>query len=601
MSSNDNVKDGKGFKRTYAEASTSTAQEKKWTLFSKLYDHTVEIDQKYIDTPHYMTESGWLPDWRLQEAMRELLSNMIDQARKVLESSDLRKQELQFSEAPGHLYLHVGDVLLAEARWTEKMCEYVSSYVNGGVVKAKAIKDKFLRVKTKCVELTNYGSKLPWKAFRAGYSSKKESKTMIGKYGEGLTGASVVLNRNGCNLFAECTHNRFTATVLNFGSEVHFQLKRRAPKATGDLPSCTVRFTVVFDPDREYPSPEQLMNSVRLPAMAAASGIATSRGTLLLEPTLRGKQFNRSIFVAEDARCLFGYDFLDPDKNLLQGRDRNAHSKDSLLTECGRIISEAILQSAAVRTEVLQCFMYSDKFNPNNPEQEELKQYEDLQDGKYLSSAAVEALRQHHPDGKDAIFCAQNNRRLSEISAAAGTTVLYAHRLLHNHTAVINNFHKELQRDALEIAPNSRIFPHKEEIIALLSVNKLKATQLMLPNVQTGFWIQQGVAYVLGAEHFGTADDVGFTEAQEITLNRTLHACSVPVENIVKIVRLLRNQPERTSLSASTAHSDTSDTALRANLVAKLFPRNTVQTTRWCHFTNATHLLLHLKIRCAPR
>jgi len=102
MSSNDKVTDGKGIKRKYQYkvACASKAHEKKWILFSKLYDHSVEIDQKYINTPHYMTESAWLPDWGLQEAMRELLANMIDQSRKVLESSDLRQQELQFTDAP---------------------------------------------------------------------------------------------------------------------------------------------------------------------------------------------------------------------------------------------------------------------------------------------------------------------------------------------------------------------------------------------------------------------------------------------------------------------------------------------------------------------
>eukprot|EP01032_Pedospumella_encystans_P007770 gene7770-9278_t len=546
MSSNNNVTGGKGFTRKVKEASASKAPEKKWVLFSKLYDHTAEIEQKYMNTPHYMTESGWLPDWGLSEAMRELLANMIDQSRKVLESSELRPQELQFTDAPGRLFLHVGDVLLAEARWKEKICMYVSSYVNGGVNKAKAMKGEYERVKTQCVELINYGSELPWKAFHAGYSSKRDSKTMIGKHGEGLTGACVVLNRSGCNISAECTHNGFTADVLNFESAVHFQLQRRKAKAKGDLPSCTVRFTVVFDPERRYPSPEQLMNSVRLSSTAAAAGIATSRGKLLLDPALRGKQFNRSIFVAEDAHCLFGYDFLDPDKNLLQGRDRNNHGKTNLVRECGAIISEAILQSEEVCEEVLDCFLYSARYDPNNPEQEELGQHEDLKDGKYLSSTAVDALRQHHSDGNDTVFCAQNSGKLREITEATGMNVVYSHRLLHNHVTVVDNFNLELVRDAQDITSSSRIYPHRDKLVALLKL--------------------------------GTARDTGLSEAQEIALNRTLQACAVPMESIVKILRLLRNQPDSSEspTNSSTARNGQNETELRANLAAKLLPRSTV-------------------------
>jgi hypothetical protein len=88
----------------------------------------------------------------------------------------------------------------------------------------------------------------------------------------------------------------------------------------------------------------------------ATTRLAAARGELLTDPAFRGKQYNRGIFVSEceTDKCLFGYNYFDPDKTLLQGRERSSHNVDACLRECGSILSEAILASAEVRTLLLQ-------------------------------------------------------------------------------------------------------------------------------------------------------------------------------------------------------------------------------------------------------
>ena len=157
-----------------------------WVPFVYLYGPSDEIETKYLNTPHYMSDIGWLPHWGLKEAVRELLANMIDQARSNLAYvTRFKNKDLEFSERPGRFCIHIGNDLLAEARWEKKSCKFVKKYVNGGINKCKALEDDFERVETYCLEMINYASRLYWKSFNVGYSSKRNNKNMIGKHGEG--------------------------------------------------------------------------------------------------------------------------------------------------------------------------------------------------------------------------------------------------------------------------------------------------------------------------------------------------------------------------------------------------------------------------------
>ena len=505
------------------------------------------IEQKFFNTPNRMAEVRWLPQWQIREAVRELLANMIDQARTVANKFIPYSVELEFTEEPGRFAVHIGKTLLAEAKWGKKSHKYIKNYLNAGVIKARAEARDYMIEETQFLELISYSSALPYTSFYVGHSSKRNNLAVIGKHGEGLTGACVVLNRAGCNIIAECTHNAYKAHIVRLKSDVCFQLERK--RESSGPQQDTVRFTVVFDPRKPAEDMQELMNCVRLPATAAEAGITTSRGTLLLEPALRGKQFNRSIFVAEDARCLFGYDFLDPDKNLLEGRDRNAHGKTNLIKECGKIISEAILQSEEVRKEVLKCFMYGPGYNPDTPGEVALTQYDDLKDGEGLTLQAVNALRRQYEQslpvaGQKVVYCTRDTTMLNEVKRVKGMVSAYCHHVLHNHAGTVFDFQQSIKLGATVLDPTTRVGALCDQLLPLLGVRELKQSVMELPGAHAGLWVFNHVGYATCVRSLGAAHAVGLTEAQETSVIRSLRFAQIPVENEIKIMRLLRNQPE---------------------------------------------------------
>jgi hypothetical protein len=275
------------------------------------------IDATFINTPHYIAASHYLPNWSMREALRELLTNTIDQARSVAEEFGILG-EINIREDEKRLAIHIEHELLAEVTWKFGKNKYVHSYCNAGKIKARAADDDVeLGAYTMCIELTNYSSRLPWRSFQIGQTTKRGSKAMIGTHGEGLSAACVVLNRNGCNVTATCNH--FSAKIVDLDNYIYFQLARR------DSDEDTVKFKIVLPPPGDLVCIDELMSTIRLPSAAVC--VKAEPGQLLTAPEYRGKQYNRSsIYVSEDAKCLFGYNFFDPDKNLLQSRDRNSHA-----------------------------------------------------------------------------------------------------------------------------------------------------------------------------------------------------------------------------------------------------------------------------------
>eukprot|EP01032_Pedospumella_encystans_P007639 gene7639-9144_t len=514
---------------------------------TRLYLKSNPIEQKFFNTPNRMAEVGWLPQWQIREAVRELLANMIDQARTVASKFLPVPAELEFTEEPGRFAVHIGKTLLAEAKWGKKSHKYIKNYLNAGVIKARADARDYIIEETQFLEMISYSSALPYTSFYVGHSTKRNNLAVIGKHGEGLTGACVVLNRAGCNIIAECTHNAYKAHIVRLKNDVCFQLERK--RESSGPQQDTVRFTVVFDPRKPAEDMQGLMNCVHLPATAAEAGITTSRGILLLEPALRGKQFNRSIFVAEDARCLFGYDFLDPDKNLLEGRDRNAHGKTNVIKECGKIISEAILQSEEVRKEVLKCFMYGPGYNPDTPGEVVLTHYDDVKDGDGLTLQAVMALRRQYEQslpvaGQKVVYCTRDTTMLNEVKRVKGMVSAYCHRVLHNHAGIVFDFQQSIKLGATVLDPTTRVGALCDQLLPLLGVRELKQSVMELPGAHAGLWVFNHVGYATCVRSLGAAHAVGLTEAQETSVIRSLRFAQIPVENEIKIIRLLRNQPE---------------------------------------------------------
>jgi hypothetical protein len=515
------------------------------------------IDATFINTPHYIAASHYLPNWSMREALRELLTNTIDQARSVAEEFGVLG-EINIREDEKRLAIHIEHELLAEVTWKFGKNKYVHSYCNAGKIKARAADDDVEQgAYTMCIELTNYSSRLPWRSFQIGQTTKRGSKAMIGTHGEGLSAACVVLNRNGCNVTATCNH--FSAKIVDLDNYIYFQLARR------DSEEDTVKFKIVLPPPGDLVCIDELMSTIRLPS--AALCVKTERGQLLTAPEYRGKQYNRSIYVSEDTKCLFGYNLFDPDKNLLQSRDRNSHAGDACLRECGSILSEAILRNEDVCQRVLACFVYKEK--PGAGGSHGRKPFSDLGDGEFLSEAARQRLRsaQERLSGqKAAIFCANDTSLLSQISAARGMAVVYCHAVLHNFQEVTNSFYQQLRGTATSLPEDSLLYEHRHTVCGYLRVNRIEMSAVELPTKLVGFWRVDRVAYVTGLSylHSQQQDDAersapGLSEENEVNIHETLRACDVDLRATIQIVRFLQGDAQRMRLSEDSSPTDFAD------------------------------------------
>jgi hypothetical protein len=492
--------------------------------------NATEIHEGFLNQLQHIAPAAYLSHWTEKEAVRELVANLLDQSRCVAKRDHL-DSELQITEEPGRLAVHVQDNLLAEITWKERTHKYVYYYVAREGKKYKGVPaEKPVGVSTVVLELTNYASRIPYDAFWIGESTKKNSKDVIGTHGEGLSAACVVLSRHECNMTV--SWKKYVATIVGLQDAVWFQISTGRGKPAAEE---VVKVRIAFPPPGNLQDVEDIIASVRVPSTAPK--VSCQRGELLTTPAHKGMQFNRSIFVCEDPKAQFGYNFFDPDKNLLQGRDRNSHTVDACLRECGSILSEAILQSDEVCQRVLQCLVYTGApgaggYRPCT--------YRDLGNGEHLSEAAVQHLRnaQTALSGREeAIFCAADTTLLVQLSAQMDLPIVYSHPALHNYSQVIARFHQHMEEGAKDLPEGSAIVAHQREICELMCVELLRMSTVEIGNGLLGFWRVGSVAFVTGY-----SEQAGLTPESEVNVHESLRACDVDLRAIIQVVRLLQDE-----------------------------------------------------------
>jgi hypothetical protein len=487
--------------------------------------------------------------------MRELLTNTLDQARAVAEMFKL-PGEITLAEVDNALMIHINGDLLAEIKWRRGFRKYVQSHYDAGKNKSRAEDDEVEKgADTMCMELINYSSYLPWESFYFGVTSKANSKNMIGTHGEGLSAACTVLLRHGCNI--SVTTSAYKTRIVQLQKYACFQVKRQRELEDQEERDDTVHFTIVFKPPSESINVKAILASIRL--ATSIKRYAGTRGELLTTEPYCGKQYNRGIFVSEclKGKCLFGYNFYDPDKTLLQSRDRNSHNTDSCLRECGSILSEAIIADPEVCKKVLASLIIKGALGGDGVSQ--LPVYEDLQDGAFLTAEAKEALRlaneESAKDNRKMIFCANSTREIEQLADAQDMTVVFSHRMLHNYRPVKDNFYTSLVRSTSLLPDGSVLATHQAHVMKLLKCQGMFRSNLQLPQQLLGFWKVKGVVYVTGLDNFEKAlRDEGLCEEQEINMHKTLDACGLGLRETIQIVRLFHE-------AAGSRHARTEGTS----------------------------------------
>lgn len=541
-------------------------------LIHRSYSTPQVIGKHMRNTPHLIGASGWLPRWGEKEAIRELLANMVDQAATV-QLQILHKNTPANVTAlgtkfvkPHHfvVYDKPTGTILGTATWEHKPCQFHTAYHNIGKNKW-TVEPKTTKATTnKVLEIVNYSSRMSHHSIQLGISGKRDNLSAIGTHGEGLTGACTVLTRNGCNMYVDCSADDYTASVFTFGTHVYYQLdhlqttktnalNKMAKKAEyNEVHNDLVRIRIIF-PEDNTSDIDEIIKSIQL--TDDVSGIPCERGMLLLGDEYCGKQFNRGFYVSETKSCLFGYNFTDPDKTMLQGRDRNCHQPDSCLHECGQIISHAIVvaENPTVISAVLDYFCQDATGNG------EVQRYKDLEDGECLTKEAIDVLRKaaqqriaatHLP-----IFCPRSTPHLETIGRMLNRNIYESHRLLRNDELTINEFYTQMRTTARPLAHNTLVRTHLGALITLFGCVDILGSDFPSEGDSISFWKiplppspennnsenknpDEYLVYVVG-DALLTTNPQGLTEDQCVCVGESLQMMGLSFRKIIQIYSLL--------------------------------------------------------------
>jgi hypothetical protein len=262
-------------------------------VFNGVLSKPDEVDLPDKNTYHFISYSTYLPNWTCQEALRELLSNAIDQSRAVADKFGIFG-DLKIREDPDRLALHIGSHLLAEVKWKFGKHGYRHSYYDStlpGATKRKCKWHKIKNAETMCVDVINYTSHLTWESFQLGKTTKRGSKNMIGTHGEGLSGAAIVLNRLRCDFVVHC--DNYSGRVVNLADRVYILPTNPEKRRKDDVVyKNAVHFRIVLPPPGNLFDVSKLIATIRL--SETVPRVVAQRGQLLTSLELKGKQYNRA-------------------------------------------------------------------------------------------------------------------------------------------------------------------------------------------------------------------------------------------------------------------------------------------------------------------
>ena len=221
-------------------------------------------------------DASYLPNWGIQEGLRELLQNA-------------RDAEVQ----------------------------------HGAKLSVEFKKRRVMGRETGAIVITNEGCTMPLKALLIGHTTKAGDSETIGQFGEGLKFGMLVLLRGGMNI------------KIRNGGEVWIPMIERhadfdsdvlaVEVSSGRKDSDRVSFEIIGVSKENYE--ECVSRCLWLREMNESTCHKFTSGSLLTEPKEAGRIYVKGLFVCRDDKLTYGFDFRDADID----RDRRMLSdKDSL-------------------------------------------------------------------------------------------------------------------------------------------------------------------------------------------------------------------------------------------------------------------------------
>lgn len=332
-----------------------------------------------------------LKQWELKHAIRELLSNTRDQAivtanrhfehtsgtsAPTIESHTKRSQD----ERTTTTVFHAGGVRLAEVKSQTKSTKWVACYEPMTATPQAGWSEECV---TRVITFTNFASFIQPKHFLRGVSGaeKKQNRDCVGQFGDGMTSAFAVLTRAGANVVVRA--KGYTTTAMqNLNDDFsYFQHKKNHSKSGGTPMTPKVVTEVTFNPpdergdcayrtfDPESFDPmsvclDPLVDHFSLFAGEASEteggSIPVEHSAVILQDGMRGLLYNRRFYVSTRRYFLFGYNLSDPERKMINGRDRNGMDEALLFEELKSVVCTAARKSRRVRRRIVNAYRGED-------------------------------------------------------------------------------------------------------------------------------------------------------------------------------------------------------------------------------------------------
>jgi hypothetical protein len=233
------------------------------------------------------------------------------------------------------------------------------------------------------LKVRNIGADLQAKALLMGHTTK-DGLDLRGQHGEGLNLGMLAAVRAHRKMTIETQREVWTPSIsysTEYGERV-LQVRARVRRQEGD--GVEVSMEVTSQEWEEYKK-----NFLPLNDLPEEDCVRTETGTILFDPSYKGRVYVKGIFVSVDTDLKYGYDLknakLDRDRRLLDSYDRR--------WQIGRMFSEAVASSPQKIGKVV--------FDLLQNEWEDVKGL-----GTYNTSAALRASVAEHFEkefGEDAI------------------------------------------------------------------------------------------------------------------------------------------------------------------------------------------------------
>lgn len=194
-----------------------------------------------------------------------------------------------------------------------------------------------LRREAEILVVENEGAVLPHEALLLGHTTKRENSNLIGRFGEGLKGGVLALVRAGHDVKIRSgsevwipsirQSEKFKADVLTFDIQKGRKDEKRVAVEIGGI----TQDIWASMQDRFLFLKGQLNDT---------NHVGCYSGNLLLGDVLKGKVFVKGIFVNNDPKLSYGYDFkeaeLDRDRKMLSKWDMNYKTQSIWREALGR-------------------------------------------------------------------------------------------------------------------------------------------------------------------------------------------------------------------------------------------------------------------------